>query len=1021
MQDNKGFLWVLTQAGISRFDGKEFTNWNKNNGLPSNKTNCIIEGNNGEILIGTKDGLVIFKEGNFEILKIENGLPSNFIRDLQKDDEKIWIGTNKGIRYYQDGIIYKSKIPFPRGDYECRGMAGGGKFPLYVNSQGVIYYLFNNKWDSIVKPDYATISMATDESGVLWIGNWSADYLSKWEDGKLTTYNDFVKGSVTDIYVDSKNRIWVSTWDKGMYKIDNNTFTNYNISNGLESNSYWASTEDDEGNIWFGSFGGGLYKFSEDPFYHFDQNSGLTSTVINALYPDSKGQLWIGTDDGVFVGVPQDDKSFRWVDGPWVKELAGKKIVSFNELMDGSMAIASYGVSPKMVILKNNKLISYDKRIPAPAFCFYEDDTGNLYVGTDFQGIFKTGPDGDKTLKSIDGGNRIINITGDEKNNIWASTHSSGINILIKDSIHVFNEGVIKGTTVSKCLPGFNNDYWISTDEKGIYMVKLNDANELIILDSLNISNGSINNNIAGLRKDSKGRIWVGTEFGIMIISKNSNKLAIKKYSKSEGFTHPECNFDGFAELNNVMYISTSSGITAMEMGVEPRDPKINKLLFKSLQLEYEEVDKVKLSKTDQYGFPELVTFEYNQNHLTFSVNAIHFTKPEQVRFRFRMENLNEKWSPYMKEGRMTYSSIPPGKYILHVESIIKGHKEGVHKKINLIIKPPFWQTIWFIILSIISGILLMIMIYRWRTAKLRNQQIKLEKTVLERTHEIRIQKEIVEEKNQEITDSIAYAKRIQNAILPPIKIVKEYLNESFILYKPKDIVAGDFYWMEIVGDKVLFAAADCTGHGVPGAMVSVVCNNALNRSVREYGLLDPGEILNKTREIIIQEFEKSEEDVKDGMDIALCTLEGNNLQYAGANNSLWIIRKTTSENNKEISITSSKNKKQFKIFEGKECCLYEIKANKQPIGKFDDLVPYATHTFELQKEDSFYIFSDGFPDQFGGPKGKKFMYKPFRELLLSIQDKGMEEQKLLIDEAFELWRGDIEQVDDVCIIGVRI
>ncbi len=258
----------------------------------------------------------------------------------------------------------------------------------------------------------------------------------------------------------------------------------------------------------------------------------------------------------------------------------------------------------------------------------------------------------------------------------------------------------------------------------------------------------------------------------------------------------------------------------------------------------------------------------------------------------------------------------------------------------------------------------------------------------------IRNQKMIVEEKNKEIMDSIGYAKRIQTAILPPNKVVKEYLQNSFILYKPKDIVAGDFYWIEHKDGKILFAAADCTGHGVPGAMVSVVCNNGLNRSVREYGLTDPGKILDKTREIVLQEFEKSEEEVKDGMDIALCSLYGNKLQYAGAHNPLWIIR------NGEI---------------------IEIKANKQPIGKFDNPEPYTTHKIDLMQGDSIYIFSDGYVDQFGGEKGKKFKAKAFRELLLSIQDKSMEEQKQIIDDAFETWKGPIEQIDDVCVIGVKI
>ncbi len=258
----------------------------------------------------------------------------------------------------------------------------------------------------------------------------------------------------------------------------------------------------------------------------------------------------------------------------------------------------------------------------------------------------------------------------------------------------------------------------------------------------------------------------------------------------------------------------------------------------------------------------------------------------------------------------------------------------------------------------------------------------------------IQVQKEKVEEKNKEILDSINYAKRIQTAILPPSKIVKQYLPSSFILYKPKDVVAGDFYWLEHKDGEVLFAAADCTGHGVPGAMVSVVCNNGLNRSVREYGLSDPGLILDKTRSIVIEEFEKSEEDVKDGMDIALCSLSNKTLKYAGANNPLWIIR------NGEV---------------------IETKANRQPIGIFDKQHPFITHVIELKKGDTIYIFSDGYVDQFGGDKGKKFKVKAFRALLLSIQDKPMEEQRLLIDSTFEVWRGELEQIDDVCIIGVRI
>ena len=287
---------------------------------------------------------------------------------------------------------------------------------------------------------------------------------------------------------------------------------------------------------------------------------------------------------------------------------------------------------------------------------------------------------------------------------------------------------------------------------------------------------------------------------------------------------------------------------------------------------------------------------------------------------------------------------------------------------------------------------------------------------VLRRTkkHNVQLaeQKEIVESQKNEIVDSIKYAKRIQSAILPPNKIVKTYLEDSFILYKPKDIVAGDFYWMQAIGEDVIFAAADCTGHGVPGALVSVVCHNALNRSVKEFKLKNPDEILNKTRALVIEEFEKSDDEVKDGMDIALCVLNQQKLKYAGAHNPLWLIRKG------EFEADMSENRNTV-ISNGHT--LLEIKADKQPIGKGHREENFTLHECELKEGDRIYIFSDGFADQFGGEQGKKFKSKGFKKLLLSIQGENMNNQKQLIDEAFENWKGNLEQLDDVCIIGVQM
>ncbi|MCB0477420.1 MAG: tetratricopeptide repeat protein [Crocinitomicaceae bacterium] len=281
-----------------------------------------------------------------------------------------------------------------------------------------------------------------------------------------------------------------------------------------------------------------------------------------------------------------------------------------------------------------------------------------------------------------------------------------------------------------------------------------------------------------------------------------------------------------------------------------------------------------------------------------------------------------------------------------------------------------------------------------------------------------------LEERNRDIMDSIKYAKRLQEAVLPPQKLVKEWLTNSFILYKPKEIVSGDFYWMETANFKVddkqscitFFAAADCTGHGVPGAMVSVICAGALNRAVNEYQLSDVGEILNKVSELVVESFQKSDHKVLDGMDIALCGLDiGRKILYfTGANNPLWII----SPNEK---LNTESDFHSYSLEHVPNRFLHEIKGVKKHIGLNDSNEEFKSNTIHLQPGDGIFVFSDGLADQFGGKRGKKFKYQQFREILLENFDKDMSEQRELIDQKFESWKGELEQVDDICVIGVKI
>ncbi len=300
------------------------------------------------------------------------------------------------------------------------------------------------------------------------------------------------------------------------------------------------------------------------------------------------------------------------------------------------------------------------------------------------------------------------------------------------------------------------------------------------------------------------------------------------------------------------------------------------------------------------------------------------------------------------------------------------------------------------ITISIAVGFVLVI-VFSFLLLKRINITLKQKRIIEIQKKVVEQQKSLVEEKNKQVTDSINYAKRIQNAILPPTKFVKEHLPESFIFYLPKDIVAGDFYWLEVMDDLVLFAVCDCTGHGVPGAMVSVVCHNALNRSVREFGLTEPAAILNKTLEIVKESFEKSEDEIKDGMDLVLCCLNKKNLvlQFAGANNPLLIYR-------------------------GGE--LIEIKADKQPIGISEFNKPFTNQTIQVQTSDVLYLSSDGYADQFGGETGKKKLTKKkFKEMLVQASKLGIEEQSDFVSNFYFDYKKETEQIDDVLVLGIIV
>lgn len=395
-------------------------------------------------------------------------------------------------------------------------------------------------------------------------------------------------------------------------------------------------------------------------------------------------------------------------------------------------------------------------------------------------------------------------------------------------------------------------------------------------------------------------------------------------------------------------------------------------------------------------GLPKDVRFKSENdllNYLLINTDSINIPEILAAKNEFHKQAQKKELYSFKFEGENYFFKVKP--FVLGTNTFqicLLMPEKDLTQDIQMIV--------WLVILIILVIALMAVLMIKAFHDNRRANQLLFE------------QKQELETKNQEIEDSVLYTRHLQSAILPSYSRFKNLFPQSFILYQPKDIVSGDFYWEHSFDQMVYFAVADCTGHGVPGAMISVVCANALNRVIKEDGIIEPGKILDHVKDQVVETFSQNEDAVSDGMDIALCCidLDIKKLWYSGANNPLYRIGKKNDKVDALIKLDADSNK-----------ALYEYPATRQPIGKVTDTKKFKTHEIDLEQGDCIYLFTDGFLDQFGGPKGKKYKSKPFKKFLLKISEESMEEQHLLLENEFETWKGDLEQVDDICILGMKI
>lgn len=1007
LQDHRDLVWLGTEAGVSRFDGHTFVDFSSEQGMAENGVYSVFEDSRGNIWFGHLDGGITRYDGyHFEVIRFDSlSIKGDITSIRETQDHHLWITTSASgaLRITRPfGPVKEMEVEQFLGkkglsdrifgsflsrddDYYCLSDVGIHKYVPAVDSFSIFTLKhFTHYWSKTC--------MLEDRKGNMWFGTYNGG-LYKYDKAQDTMIvydkrDGLAKNWVSCLYEDSRGNLWVGTFGGGITRIRDGQLKTYNTDNGLNDDVIQCLTEDHEGNLLIGTRYHGLSIFKGEQFMSISVSDGLSSPSVWAICQAPGGAYWFGTNSGITVYDPG--------------KVPEKRFHYYNRKEDG---------------------------IEDQIRTIVRDPSGNLWIGTYQGGIFQYNLKKQRFFydfylnRNLYRDLIVTALAVDKHGNIWAGTHDglAWYDPRTKAGTrYTQGKGLMGNGITALCYDPVKNDLWIGSErKKGLTCYHLDTkkfekipltrqfAPLAITLDGkgnlwmgsaiglfawngdslflhLTEEDGLLSNHVNLVMSDEKGNIYIGTNKGLNKYVPDEKKMFI--YTKHNGFT-------GIETLRNAVYhdrqgyfwFGTANGVTRLDPRCEPEKVMEPLTHIRSMQVNYEPrrmTDGLKLN--------------YRENAIMFNYYSICLTNPDAVRYRVMLEGADAGWRPVTTQTRAIYSALPPGKYTFKV---IARNSQGVWNStpvsFSFMIRPPFYRTWWFILILLIlvtTGIMAYIKI---REQNLIREKLILERKVAERTAEVLEKSKELEKKNKDITDSIRYAKRIQNAILPPADLFPD----TFVYFRPKDIVSGDFFWMNTLGTKRFIAAVDCTGHGVPGAFMSFIGYNSLNKIVNERNITEAAAILDQLNEEVYKTLhvQSKDRDVKDGMDLALLVYdtETRTLQYAGSNNPLYLIR------------------------EGE---LLEIKADRFSIGMLsvDTGRKFTNHVLEMKEGDMTYIFSDGYADQFGGPEGKKFKSKQLKQLFLKIHGLSRDEQKRVLEETLVAWMGREEQIDDILIIGTR-
>jgi len=1005
-QDDHGFIWVGTGDGISKFDGIEFQNYTTADGLAENFITCSAQRQKDIIWLGhNKGGISRIVDGNIMTI-VSDSLVGSKISDIIIDqDNYVWATSQNGYIIRISPKLEVKKFDLFANEKNINCVAGKIEGSLLIGTdEGMYIWKLNNKFEPTTFTEIKALKLKSvqciKKSNYLkndfWIGtSESGLYQLRFTKGieyKIRNSDDSFgigNSSVKSINEDELKNLWVSTFS-GLFKLvyDENEkgyqkSVAYNSTNGI-GNFINTTMTDREGNVWIGMYGDGLAMLKDEifVFYKHEDESEVPNDTRSFLFQD--GVKWFGLSKGLLKIAPNKKEKWKYYNATnGFKNIAVTSIIARGD----ELYIATDGEG---LFRFNTKTEKFNKEYLITSYLANNihkliGHINNLWIATEGGLIKKNIVTGETRVYNTLSGlkhNSIYDIEMLKNGSVVIGSHSNALTYIDKDG-EVSHQMVLDADQLMDIVDielDENNNVWIATLGSGVFK---QEADSFIHISSKEGLKSDYCYSVISVQK--KG-VWVGHRGGLSRISKESFKVEV--FDSKKGIN------DDFNK--SATYTDEEGNIW---FGTNKRTIKFNPKKF--LKNSIPPLVSIKNIYISDEKTPTIKNIElaYSSYKLKIEFIGISFKQPEGIKYQYFLEGYDLNWSESTSDKSVSYPRINDGEYTFYVKAC---NNDGFCSEktlgFNLEIASPFWKKWWFYIAVLIFVVFLVYLIILFREKKQKEIQKTLELELDKRTREVVKKSEELEEKNNNITDSINYALRIQKSILPSKRLMKELFPESFVFYQPRDIVSGDFYWYEQIGNKLIVACADCTGHGVPGAFMSMITSTLFKEIAHQHQITEPTQFLYKLDELLKNTLKKSDKaTVHDGLDLSLCVfdLDTNHLSYSCASRPIIIY---------------------------KEGVLERFKTSPFSIGG-DDFIKkeFETTHIQLNKGDIVYLFTDGYPDQFGGEKGKKLYIKGFTSLLKKSIDLPMDQQYLILEEHLQKWKGNLMQVDDILVMGIKI